>query len=58
MTTHIDQRGDRPAAVAPSFSGPHHFAFTVKDLDASVAWYQKVFRDINNIQLEMIATGV
>lgn len=28
--------------VAPSFAGLHHFAFTVRDLEASVAWYQKV----------------
>lgn len=31
-------------AIAPSFSGLHHVAFTVRDLQASVAWYQKVFQ--------------
>lgn len=30
--------------VAPSFTGLHHFGITVKDLEASVAWYQKVFQ--------------
>ncbi|MEV0390025.1 VOC family protein [Nonomuraea sp. NPDC050643] len=30
--------------VAPTFTGLHHFAFTVRDLDASVALYQKVFQ--------------
>lgn len=29
--------------TAPSFSGVHHVAFTVRDLEASVAWYQRVF---------------
>ncbi|MET8145384.1 VOC family protein [Sphaerisporangium sp. NPDC005288] len=28
----------------PPFSGVHHIAFTVRDLQASVAWYQKVFQ--------------
>ncbi|KAB1932323.1 VOC family protein [Micromonospora sp. ALFpr18c] len=27
----------------PSFSGVHHVAFTVRNLEASIAWYQKVF---------------
>ncbi|MEU7827426.1 MULTISPECIES: VOC family protein [unclassified Nonomuraea] len=31
-------------ATAPSFAGLAHFAFTVRDLEASVAWYQKVFQ--------------
>ena len=31
-------------ATAPSFTGLHHFAFTVRDLEASVAWYQRVFQ--------------
>lgn len=29
---------------APSFSGLNHVAFTVRDLEASVAWYEKVFQ--------------
>lgn len=32
------------AALAPGFTGLHHFAFTVRNLDASIAWYQKVFQ--------------
>ncbi|MBE1585392.1 VOC family protein [Nonomuraea angiospora] len=28
----------------PPISGLHHFAFTVRDLEASIAWYQKVFQ--------------
>ncbi|MBE1585395.1 VOC family protein [Nonomuraea angiospora] len=31
-------------SLAPSFSGLHHVAFTVRNLQASVAWYQKVFQ--------------
>jgi len=30
--------------TAPSFIGVDHFAFTVRDIEASVAWYQKVFQ--------------
>ena len=30
--------------TAPPFLGVDHFAFTVRDLAASVAWYQKVFQ--------------
>jgi glyoxylase I family protein len=30
--------------TAPPFKGVHHVAFTVRNLEASVAWYQKVFR--------------
>ena len=29
--------------TAPPFTGLAHFAFTVRDLEASVAWYQRVF---------------
>lgn len=31
-------------STAPPLSGLHHFAFTVRDLQASIAWYQKVFQ--------------
>ncbi|MER5431791.1 VOC family protein [Streptomyces sp. NPDC002588] len=31
-------------STAPRLSGLHHFAFTVRDLEASIAWYQKVFQ--------------
>lgn len=30
--------------TTPGLVGLHHFAFTVRDLDASIAWYQKVFQ--------------
>ena len=30
--------------TAPPISGLHHFAFTVRDIEASIAWYQKVFQ--------------
>ena len=29
---------------APAITGIHHFSVTVCDLEASVAWYQRVFR--------------
>lgn len=29
---------------APCITGIHHFSVTVRDLEASVAWYQRVFR--------------
>jgi glyoxylase I family protein len=29
---------------APAITGVHHVSLTVSDLDASVAWYQRVFR--------------
>ena len=28
----------------PPLSGLHHFAFTVRDLEASIAWYERVFQ--------------
>jgi hypothetical protein len=31
-------------ATAPPFTGLHHFAVTVRDIEASAAWYQKVFQ--------------
>ncbi|WP_105975301.1 VOC family protein [Streptomyces geranii] len=31
-------------STAPPIGGLHHFAFTVRDLEASVAWYRKVFQ--------------
>jgi len=30
--------------TTPPISGLHHFAFTVRDLEVSIAWYQKVFQ--------------
>jgi catechol 2,3-dioxygenase-like lactoylglutathione lyase family enzyme len=30
--------------VAPSITGIHHFSVTVRDIDTSAAWYQRVFR--------------
>jgi glyoxylase I family protein len=30
--------------TAPGISGIHHLSVTVRDLEASVAWYQRVFR--------------
>ena len=30
--------------TAPAISGVHHFSVTVTDLEASVAWYERVFR--------------
>jgi glyoxylase I family protein len=30
--------------TAPSITGIHHFSVTVCDIEASVAWYQRVFR--------------
>lgn len=30
-------------ATGPSITGIHHFAVTVTDLEASVAWYQRLF---------------
>ncbi|MGV9383646.1 VOC family protein [Nonomuraea sp. NPDC003707] len=30
--------------TTPPISGLHHFALTVRDLEASIAWYQKVFQ--------------
>ncbi|GAA2216038.1 VOC family protein [Nonomuraea monospora] len=30
--------------IKPPISGLHHFAFTVRDLEASIAWYQRVFQ--------------
>jgi len=29
---------------APAITGIHHFSVTVRDLETSVAWYQRVFR--------------
>jgi catechol 2,3-dioxygenase-like lactoylglutathione lyase family enzyme len=29
---------------APAITGIHHFSVTVTDLDASLAWYERVFR--------------
>jgi catechol 2,3-dioxygenase-like lactoylglutathione lyase family enzyme len=29
---------------APGITGVHHFSVTVRDIEASVAWYQRVFR--------------
>jgi glyoxylase I family protein len=29
---------------APAFNGIHHFSVTVRDIEASAAWYQRVFR--------------
>ncbi|MFJ9712644.1 VOC family protein [Streptomyces sp. NPDC101234] len=31
-------------STAPATNGLHHFAFTVRDLQASIAWYQNVFQ--------------
>jgi glyoxylase I family protein len=30
--------------IAPSIAGIHHFSVTVRDIEASAAWYQRVFR--------------
>lgn len=30
--------------TTPAISGLHHFAFSVRDLPASIAWYRKVFQ--------------
>jgi glyoxylase I family protein len=30
--------------TAPGMTGVHHFSVTVRDIEASVAWYQRVFR--------------
>ncbi|MFD3406568.1 VOC family protein [Kribbella sp. NPDC058693] len=30
--------------TTPAISRMHHFAFTVRDLEASIAWYQRVFQ--------------
>ena len=30
--------------TAPGITGIHHFSVTVRDIEASVAWYQRVFR--------------
>jgi hypothetical protein len=30
--------------TAPSITGIHHFSVTVCDIEASVAWYERVFR--------------
>jgi glyoxylase I family protein len=30
--------------VGPGFTGVHHMSLTVTDLEASLAWYQRVFR--------------
>jgi catechol-2,3-dioxygenase len=37
--------------------GIHHFGLTVRDVDASAAWYEEVlgFRDPDNIRLEFFA---
>ncbi|KGI66476.1 VOC family protein [Mycolicibacterium rufum] len=29
---------------APAIAGIHHISFTVRDIDASVSWYERVFR--------------
>lgn len=29
---------------APAIAGIHHVSFTVRDIDASVSWYERVFR--------------
>jgi catechol 2,3-dioxygenase-like lactoylglutathione lyase family enzyme len=31
-------------STTPPISGVHHFALTVRDLEASVAWYRRVFQ--------------
>jgi glyoxylase I family protein len=33
----------QPTTTTPAILGLAHFAFVVRDLDASIAWYQKVF---------------
>jgi glyoxylase I family protein len=43
--------------AAPRITGIHHVSATVTDVEASVAWYQRLFRDPDNIQLEFIALG-
>jgi len=30
--------------AAPGIAGIHHFSVTVRDIEASLAWYQRVFR--------------
>jgi glyoxylase I family protein len=30
--------------TAPGIAGVHHFSVTVRDIEASAAWYQRVFR--------------
>ena len=30
--------------TAPAITGIHHFSVTVRDIEASAAWYQRVFR--------------
>ena len=30
--------------VAPAITGIHHFSITVTDLEASLGWYQRLFR--------------
>jgi glyoxylase I family protein len=30
--------------TAPGITGVHHFSVTVRDIEASAAWYQQVFR--------------
>jgi len=30
--------------TAPGITGVHHFSVTVRDIEASAAWYQRVFR--------------
>ena len=30
--------------TVPGITGIHHFSVTVRDIEASVAWYQRLFR--------------
>ena len=30
--------------TAPAITGTHHLSVTIRDIEASVAWYQRLFR--------------
>jgi len=44
LTADTELQMDTSAGAAPCITGIHHFSVTVTDLEASLDWYERVFR--------------
>ncbi|MDQ4119227.1 MAG: hypothetical protein M3235_20040 [Actinomycetota bacterium] len=58
--TSTDTAPAAKATLRPTLTGIHHIGITVTDIEASVAWYERVrhyrtFCDPDGVQLEFIA---
>jgi glyoxylase I family protein len=58
----VEEQAKEGKLDMPTFSGAHHVALTVQDVDASAAWYQDLFgmqplmqADDENVRLRVLA---